>query len=142
VALLAALIGCRDGPTTVEMPAEPGTPVLVEATARADVFLSIQLMLDDPLVLEVVKVLGDRSVADGFEGIRDELDRQTVQRDMLAVHRTVMATRDSLGAGASEGPDLVLRDVLQLVLDDAGMMLVGETDVALLEDADGDPVKH
>jgi hypothetical protein len=140
-ALLVVLVGCRDGPTTPELPVEPETPVTTQSIAQPDVLLTVREMLDDPLVLEIVEALGDQTVTYGFDDIRDELHRQTVHADVLAMHRTLTATRDFL-AGETEGADIVLRDVLRLVLDDAEMMLVGEAEVAQPEDAEGDRVKH
>ena len=139
VALLTVFVGCRDGPTTVEMPVEPESPVQVTSSAQPGVLLTIQQMLDDPLVLEIVEALGDRTVASGFDGLRDELDRQTVQGDVLEMQRALMTTRDFV-AGDSAGADIVLRDVLKLVLDDAGMMLVGDVDVT--QPKEGDRLKH
>lgn len=141
VALLAVLIGCRDGPTTVDMPFESNTPVVVQSTAQTDVLLTVQQMLDDPLVLEIVESLGDRTVASRFDGLRYELDRQTVTRNMPAMQRALMTTRDFIGRDSS-GADIVLRDVLRLVLDDAGTMLASEADVTQPEESVGDWVKH
>ena len=141
MALLAILIGCRDGPAKLTLPVEPETPVAATPTVPPDAILTIQQMMEDPLVREIVEALGDQTVADGFDGIREVLSRQSVQPDLLAVRRALMTTRDFV-AGDSEGADIVPRHVLQLVLDDAGTMLVGDMDVAPLEETEGDDVKH
>lgn len=140
VVLLVVFIGCRDGPAILDVPVESDTPVEAQSTAQPDVLITIQHMLGDPLVLEVVRALGDRTVASRFDGLRDEIHRQAVSRDVLAMHRTLMATRDLLVSDSRE-TDIVLRDVLKLVLDDAGMMLAGEAEVAKPE-ADGDRVRR
>lgn len=66
VALLAALIGCRDGPTALEIQVEHPPPVQTSTAASADVQVSVQDILDDPLVGEIVEILGDRTVASGW----------------------------------------------------------------------------
>lgn len=138
--VLAVLVGCRDGPNTA-LPVEPQTPVEVKSSAETAALLTIQDMLDDPLVLEIVEALGDQTVTYGFEDLRHELDRQATQGDVLAIERRLMATRDLL-VSDSEEVNLVLRDVLKLVLEDAGMMLAGDGGAARLEDAEGDRVRH
>jgi hypothetical protein len=140
-ALLVVLVGCRDGPTTPELPVEPETPVTTESIAQPDVLLTVRQMLDDPLVLEIVEALGDQTVTYGFEGLRHEFDRQTGQGDMLAMQRSLMSTRDLL-VSDSEEADLVLRDVLKLVLEDAGMLLLREPDAVPAEEVEGDRVAH
>jgi hypothetical protein len=140
-ALLVVLVGCRDGPTGAELPVEPRSPLMTQSIAQPDVLLTIQRMLDDPLVLEIVETLGDQSVTYAFEDLREELERQTSQADMHAMHRTLMSAREFLITD-SEDDGRVLRDVLSLVLDDAGMMLAGDAEVAQSEDADGGRVKH
>jgi hypothetical protein len=137
--VLAVLVGCRDGPNTA-LPVEPETPVKVQSSAQPDILLTIQQMVDDPLVLELIAALGDRTVAHGFDDIRGELDRLTIHGDVLAMHQTLMTTRDFL-ASDLEGADIVLRDVLRLVLDDAGTMLVADLD-AVPAAEHGDRVKH
>jgi len=141
VGLLAVLVACRDGPTILEAPVDAETPVEVKQTAQTDVILTVQHMMDDPLVLEIVESLGDRAVALRFDGLRHEIDRQTVRRDVLAMRRSFTATRDFL-VSDSEESDMVLRDVLRLVLDDAEMMLVSEADAKQPEEAQGDRAKH
>jgi hypothetical protein len=140
VALVVVFIGCRDGPAILDVPVESHAPVEVQSRARADVFVAVQQMLEDPLVLEIVEALGDRSVASRFDGLRDEIDRQTVSRDVLATRRTLMATRD-LFVSDSEETDMVLQDVLRLVLDDARMMIEGDVELANPAEADGDRVR-
>jgi hypothetical protein len=140
-ALLVVLVCCRDGPTTPELPVELETPVTTESIAQPDVLLTVRQMLDDPLVLEVVEALGDQTVAYGFEDLRHEFDRQATQGDMLVMQRRLMVMRDLLVSGSEEA-DVVLRDVLKLVLDDAGQMLVAEADAVPAEEAEGERVRH
>ena len=140
-ALLVVLVCCRDGPTTPELPVEPQTPVVTESIAQPDVLLTVRQMLDDPLVLEIVEALGDQTVTYGFEDLRDEFDRQATQGDMLAMQRRLIATRDLL-VSDSEEVDVVLLDVLKLVLEDAGMLLLRKPDAAPAEEAEGERVRH
>jgi hypothetical protein len=139
-ALLVVLVGCRDGPNAA-LAVEPETPVKVQSSAQPDMLLTIQQMVDDPLVLELIAALGDQTVADGFDAVRNELDRQAVDGDKLALHNTLMTTLDQV-AGDPEGADVVLRDVLRLVLDDAGMLLVADLEVAPKEVVESDREKH
>ena len=134
-ALLAVLVGCRDGPIALDMPVDPQTPMGAQPAVQTDALISMQQMLDDPLVLEVVAALEDQAVAHGFDDIGDELDRG----DIGALHRALMLTV-SLVSNDSDGPDIVLRDVLKLVLDDAQMMLTG--DMTQPGEAGREPVKQ
>lgn len=87
VALLGVLIGCRDGPTMLDVPVESHTLVEVQSTAQPDVLLTIQDMLEDPLVLEIVEALDDRTAASRFDSLRYELGRLTVKGDILTMQR-------------------------------------------------------
>jgi hypothetical protein len=141
VLVVAVLVGCRDGPATLELPVEPETPAKIQSSAQPDVLSTIEQLVDDPLVLELIARLGDQSVVTGFDAVRDELDRQAVQPDRLALHSALLSALDLVTADTAAA-DIVLRDVLQLVLDDAGMLLVADLDVAPVEVADGEGVEH
>jgi hypothetical protein len=141
VALVVVLMGCRDGPTTVDVPPQSSKPVVLQSTAHPDVFLTVRQMLDDPLVLEISQALGDQTVTSRLDGLRDDIDRHSVSRDVPAMRRALISTRDLLHSDSEES-DMVLRDVLSLVLDDAEMMLVSESDVTQPDEAAGERVKH
>ena len=68
--------------------ADPGVDVAFPEGSLPGINFAVEVPrpTGDPLVLEVVGALGDRTVASRFDGLRDEIHRQAVSRDVLAMH--------------------------------------------------------
>ena len=121
-AVLVVLVGCRDGPT-IPVEQQPSDQPQ-ESTLSA--MVAIQELVGDPLVVDLIEGIEDRTTANKLKRDFRELVLSSTIRDLgrLSELLTVLRSHPMWSAEDEVHPnDQVALAVLNLVLDDAALLL-------------------
>lgn len=136
LSLLVVLVACRDGPEQLAAPARDGPATQPQPAPSHDELTAALQLLDDPFVRELMRGVGThtRSLDDAA---RDVVTSPTTEH-VLALSRVVTLAKHRLSTAANDGEDNpdreILRAILELVLDDATVLLESAPALAVDED--------